>query len=229
MSTVDTKEKKLNGSGKIKGNPSTKPSLRGYFHQEAFFVALGGCSLLIAKSSTFSATLASVIYSMGLLLLFGISAIYHRPTWQPPQRAILKRFDHSAIFVMIAGTFTPIALLALSENSGQQLLILIWSIAALGILQSIFWVKAPKYLTALFYVGMGWLALPYLAEIKKALGTADQLLIIAGGVFYTAGALFYAAKKPKLFPEVFGYHELFHILTIIAALLHFLVIYKLIK
>ena len=190
-----------------------KPSLRGYFHQEAFFVTLGACSLLIAKSSRPLTTVASLIYSISLLLLFGISAIYHRPTWKPPQRALLKRLDHAAIFVLIAGTFTPISLLALSEHSGNQLLILIWSVAAIGILQSIFWVKAPKYLTAIFYVGMGWLIFPYLGELKNALGSTDQLLIITGGIFYTAGALFYAAKKPKLFPEIFGYHELFHLLT----------------
>lgn len=209
--------------------PSSKPVLRGYFHQEAFFVTLGACSLLIAKSSSPITTLASVIYSASLLLLFGISAIYHRPNWKPLQRAILKRLDHAAIFVLIAGTFTPISLFALSKTSSDQLLILIWSVTVIGILQSIFWVKAPKYLTAIFYVGMGWLIFPYLGELKKALGTPDQLLIIAGGIFYTAGALFYAAKKPKLFPTVFGYHELFHILTIVAAALHFVVIYKLIN
>lgn len=224
MSLISIKNKKLDSN-----KPATKPILRGYFHQEAFFVALGGCSLLIAKGSTGTAALASSIYSLSLLLLFGISAIYHRPTWQPAQRAILKRLDHSAIFVLIAGTFTPLALLALSENSGFQLLVLIWSVAALGIAQSIFWVKAPKYLTALFYVGMGWLAFPYLGEIKNVLGSGDQLLIIAGGILYTVGALFYAAKKPRLLPEIFGYHELFHVLTILAAILHFLVIYKLIK
>lgn len=173
-------------------------------------------------------TIASVIYSTGLLLLFGISAFYHRPHWEPKRRAFMKRLDHSAIFVLIASTFTPVCLLALPEQSGRQLLIIIWCAAFIGILQSIFWIKAPKVLTAFFYVVMGWFALPYFSELNATLSPSQLLLIVAGGVVYTLGALFYAFKRPKLVPTVFGYHELFHILTIIGAALHFIVIYQLI-
>jgi hemolysin III len=208
--------------------PLKKPLLRGYLHQEAFFASLGACALLVAKSTNPQSLLASVIYSCGLLLLFGISAIYHRPHWQPKPRAFMKRLDHSAIFILIASTFTPICLLALPAKEGHQLLLVVWAVAGAGVLQSIFWVKAPKAFTALFYVFMGWLALPYLGDLKDSLGTAKLTFIIAGGVVYTIGAIFYALKKPKLVMEVFGYHELFHLFTIIGAGLHFVAIYQLI-
>lgn len=205
-----------------------KPILRGYFHQESFFFFLGAGCLLMAKASTNTALFAAGIYVLGLLLLFGTSAIYHRPHWQPARRKLLKRFDHSAIFVVIAGTFTPICLLALSKQTGNQLLFIIWIAAFIGVMQSIFWVKAPKYITAIFYIIMGWLAVPYFAEFKAALGLTQFYLIVCGGIVYTVGAIFYALKKPKLNPAYFGYHELFHIFTIIGASLHFVVIYRLI-
>lgn len=209
-------------------SPPPKPRLRGYFHQEAFYTALGACALLIARSSNQRARTASIIYSGGLLFLFGMSAIYHRPHWEPRARAILKRFDHSAIFILIAGTFTPICLLSLPERSGHQLLLIIWLAAFVGILQSVLWAKAPKWLTSFLYVVMGWFALPYLDELRESLGRKNLSLIVAGGIVYTIGAVFYAMKKPKLSPSVFGYHEAFHLLTIIAAILHFIVIQQLI-
>lgn len=207
---------------------SAKPSLRGYFHQEAFFVFLGACILMVAKSATEQKFWASLIYSFGVLFLFGVSAIYHRPHWEPKPRALLKRFDHSAIFILIAGSFTPFCLLALPHDIGVGLLKTVWLLAILGLLQSIFWVKAPKWVTAILYVGMGWLVAPYIPELKISLGAFNVKLIFAGGVFYTVGAVFYALKRPVLNPKIFGYHELFHVFTIIAAALHFMVIYGLI-
>lgn len=206
-----------------------KPVLRGYFHQEAFFISVGACAMLIANSTHVIAYFASSIYSFGLLFMFGVSAIYHRPHWEPKPRAFLKRLDHSAIFILIAATSTPLCLLALSQSSGKAFLLLIWVVAFIGVLQSIFWVSAPKYLTAIFYVGMGWLALPYLSEIHSSLGFAQLLLLIIGGVFYSVGAIFYALKWPVRSARIFGYHELFHIFTIVAATLHFIVIYQIIK
>ncbi len=208
--------------------PLIKPSLRGYLHQEAFFIALGACSVLIALSTNEMARIASITYSVGLLMLFGISAVYHRPHWEPKARSIMKRFDQSAIFIQIAGTFTPLCLLVLPQNEGKHLLMVIWSGAFLGILQSVFWVNAPRWLTAIFYVLLGWLIFPYVSELKESLGNNNISLIIAGGLFYTIGAIFYALKKPKLNPAVFGYHELFHLFTIIAAGFHFIVIYQVI-
>lgn len=206
----------------------TKPLLRGYFHQEAFFIALGASALLIAKANTDRALVASIVYAIGLLLMLGISALYHRPTWQPAARALMKRLDHSAIFVQIAGTFTPICLLALVDEQGIRLLVVVWAAAVLGIAQSVLWAKAPKWLSAILYVTLGWFALPYLGELKLALGPANLFLLAGGGVAYTIGAVFYASKRPNLFPGIFGYHELFHALTIVGALLHFIVVYQLI-
>ena len=207
-------------------NPLKKPALRGYFHQQAFFVFLAACLVLLIKSPD-QKIVSSAIFSFGLLFLFGVSAIYHRPHWEPKPRALLKRFDHSAIFILIAGTFTPFCLLALPKAAGDYLLKTIWVLAFAGVLQSIFWVKAPKWLTALLYVGMGWLVSPYIPELNQSLGPGNVVLIFAGGVFYTIGALFYALKKPVLNPKIFGYHELFHVFTIVAAALHFAVIYQL--
>ncbi len=163
-------------------NLPQKPLLRGYLHQEAFFITLGASILLIAKSSTSLSLISSIVFSIGLLLLFGISALYHRPYWKPKARVFLKRLDHSAIFILIASTFTPICLLALPPTSGNMLLIIVWIAAVLGILQSIFWVKAPKIVTALLYIIMGWQALPYLKELNQSLGTPQVSLLITGGI-----------------------------------------------
>lgn len=174
------------------------------------------------------ALVSSLIYSFGLLFLLGTSAIYHRLHWQPKSRALVRRIDHSAIFILIAGTFTPICLLALPEKSGWPLFVVVWMAALIGILQSIFWIKAPKIISAILYVVMGWLAFPYLGELNGVLGLTSLSLLVSGGSVFTLGAVFYALKKPKLWPKIFGYHELFHLFTIIGAALHFIVIYQLI-
>jgi hemolysin III len=205
-----------------------KPRLRGYLHQEAFYISLGACALLIAQSSTLKTLVASLVYSMGLLLLFGFSAFYHRLHWEPQVRRILKRIDHSAIFILIAGTVTPIALLALSDLEGTRLLWAVWSAAAIGIILSVLWVSAPKWVTALLCVVAGWVCSPYIGSLKETLSMTDLAFLIAGGLVYSVGALFYALRKPNWFPGTFGYHELFHLFTIIAAMLHFIVVYKLV-
>lgn len=208
--------------------PRGKPRLRGYIHQEAFFISLGACILLIAKSTTTLSMISTLVYSFGLLVLFGISATYHRPMWPPKHRAMMKRFDHCAIFILIAGTFTPFCLLALSSEDGHRLLSVIWGTAFVGILQSFFWPKAPKWFTALFYVIAGWMVLPYISELKASLGETNLAMLAVGGVVYTIGAVAYAMKKPHLRPAIFGYHEFFHVLTIIGAAFHFFVIYQII-
>jgi hemolysin III len=206
-----------------------KPLLRGHFHQAAFFFALGACSMLFFNIHGARAIVATVIYSLSLVGLFGISALYHRPTWNPHQRVWMKRMDHAAIYVLIAGTTTPICLLALSKIAGVKLLWILWSAAIFGILQSLFWVTAPKWFSALLYIAVGCLIVPYLPEFKEALAANNVLLIIAGGIVYIVGAIIYALKKPNPSPRFFGYHEIFHLLVIIGATLHFLVIAKLIK
>ena len=203
-----------------------KPLLRGHFHQAMFFVALGACSVLVFKSTTLVETLATLIYSLGLLIMFGVSALYHRIHWEPKARLLMKKLDHCGIYIMIAGTFTPICLLSLSETSGQKLLILIWIVALLGILQSVFFVNLPKLVSAILYLIAGYLILPYLSELQAHLGMTNVALILAGGIVYSIGALTYGLKRPVLNPRVFGYHELFHTLVGVAAILHFIVIYS---
>lgn len=204
-----------------------KPLLRGHFHQAAFFVAVGASAVLLAEAAKTNAIGAIFIYSLGLCGMLGISALYHRPQWGHVGRLWMKRLDHAAIFLMIAGTGTPVALLGVPGPSGEKLRNIFWGVAVIGILQSLFWVKAPKWASALLYVGMGWLALPYLAELKTALGSAGLVFLLAGGIVYTVGAVIYALKRPNPWPQVFGYHEIFHLLVVIAAVLHFCCVYRL--
>lgn len=201
-----------------------KPLLRGHFHQAMFFVSLGACSLLISSSDTIEQLIASITYSIGLLLMFGISALYHRVNWSPDARAILKKLDHSAIFVMIAGSFTPVTLLALSEESGMTLLKIIWAVAFAGILKCVFYSKSPKWVNVLMYMIAGYLIMPYIVELAESVGAVRMWLLALGGAAYTIGGISYGLQYPKLNPKVFGYHELFHVLVSIAAVLHFIVV-----
>lgn len=204
---------------------STKPYLRGHFHQAAFFMAVGSCLMLIVKADEPRAVWACLIYSLSLIALLGTSALYHRITWQPKARSLMKRLDHSAIYLLIAGTFTPICLLALGEESGQKLLLTIWGVAVLGIVQSIFFVGAPKWLSAILYLIAGYLIMPYLSELK---GSVNLFLLMGGGIIYTIGAVTYALKKPDFRPDFFGYHEVFHLLVVCAAIFHFAMIYQIV-
>lgn len=205
-----------------------KPLLRGHFHQAAFFFALGAGLMLIMKSQNMTATLASSIYTFSLVFLFGTSSLYHRVNWEPEKRKWMKRLDHSAIYILIAGTFTPICLLALPESTGKNLLITIWSVALLGVFQSLFYVQAPKWLSATLYVIAGYLILPFVNELSLRIGPMNVAWLVCGGLAYTIGAVCYAMKRPTLNPAIFGYHEVFHILVIVGAICHFVVIYSVI-
>jgi hemolysin III len=206
-----------------------KPKLRGVLHQFAASCALGAGAVLIAVAPTARAATAAAIYAFSLVALFTVSATYHRVNWSVRGRAWMRRMDHASIFVLIAGTYTPLAMLGLPEAAGSGLLLAIWGGALLGVLQSLFWVHAPKVLTAALAVGVGWTMVPYFGDVRRGLGAAPFWLIISGGVAYTLGALAYAAKRPNLRPGVFGYHELFHALTLVGAALHFAVVLKLVR
>lgn len=205
-----------------------KPILRGWSHQAMFFVALGACSLLIAKSVNTAQYISTIIYSIGLLMMLGVSAFYHRIHWEPRKRDLLGRLDHSAIYVMIAGTCTPITLLVLNGDSGTTLLISIWSVAAIGILKSIFFPNLPEMVSALIYLIPGYMVLPYLSELMPKLGVSNIVLLIVGGALYTIGAIFYGLKRPGRNAKWFGYHEIFHLLVCVAAVLHFIIIYNIV-
>lgn len=206
-----------------------KPRLRGVLHQFAAAWALGAGSVLVAVAPTLRAAVAAAVYAVSLVALFVVSATYHRVTWGVRGRAWMRRMDHASIFLLIAGTYTPIALLGLPAESGNRLLWAIWGGALAGILQSLFWVQAPKPLVAALAVGVGWTIVPYMGEARHALGAAVFLLILLGGLAYTLGALAYATRRPRLHPGVFGYHEVFHALTLVGAALHFVAVLQLVR
>ncbi len=204
-----------------------KPLIRGYIHQAAFVIALGACALLISQSHGARALTSNIIYSLTLTGMYGVSALYHSPMWSRRNYLLMRSIDHAAIFALIAGSATPICLLGLNNESGRRLLFMLWGIAAIGMFLAIFWTQGPKWMRSLLYVAIGWLAVFYLSEIKSSLGLADTELLLIGGVIYTVGALVYAIKRPDPFPRVFGYHEIFHILVVIASVFYFRVIYGL--
>ncbi len=204
-----------------------KPLVRGYIPQATFFIALGACIALISQSHGVRALFSTIVYSFTLTLLYGVSALYHRSMWSHRNYLLMKRIDHAAIFALIAGSATPICLLGLKGESRLQLFLIIWTMAIFGMILTIFWIHTPKWARAFLYVVIGWFALLYFPQIKSSLGFTDMLLLLIGGLIYTVGALIYAFKWPNPFPQVFGYHEIFHILIVLASGFHFIVIYNL--
>jgi hemolysin III len=162
------------------------------------------------------------VYGATLFALFAVSAVYHRPTWSPRARAWMRRLDHAAIFLLVAGTYTPLCLL-LGGGRGMALLAFVWTGAAFGILQAVLFVGAPKPLVVVIYVALGWAVIPVIPALRTVLGTESLLLLAAGGVVYSLGAVVYAVRRPDPYPRVFGYHEVFHAMVIVAAALHFAV------
>ena len=206
-----------------------KPLLRGVSHELAFFAALGAGAVLIAMAPTAHAALATSVYVVSLAAMLGISASYHRGPWGPRGRALWQRADHAMIFLFIAGSYTPICLLALGGNDGLQLLGLAWVGASAGVLRAIFWPRAPRVITAGLYVVLGWALVIYWRDVAAALGPVARALFVAGGVLYTAGALVYATRRPDPSPRVFGYHEVFHVLVIAASICHFAAVVALVR
>lgn len=169
---------------------------------------------------------ASLIYSGSLIVQYGVSAFYHTRTWSREKYLILRRIDHAAIFILIAGSATPICLLKLKSTTGLQLLFIFWLVALIGMLITTKWTHAPKWTRALLYLFMGWIGVFYFPEIKASLNIIDIRLLILGGVTYTVGALIYAFKWPDPFPTIFGYHEIFHILVVFGSGFHFALNYN---
>lgn len=197
---------------------SSKPRLRGVSHELAFFAALGAGAVLISFAPA-RAAWAAAVYAVSLATMLGTSALYHRPTWAPGPRRWLRRADHAAIFVLIAGTYTPFTLLL--PGQGAAMLALAWGGAAAGILQSFFWVHAPRPLVASLYVALGWAVVVFWPALHAAIGTGGLAFLILGGVLYSIGAVVYATRRPNPNPAVFGYHEIFHAFVVAAAICHF--------
>jgi hemolysin III len=200
------------------------PRLRGLLHAYAFWFALAAAIVLVAVAANGRARIAAIIYGVGLCALFGASATYHRWRGHPRWKPILRRVDHSTIFVFIAASYTPIALLVLDDPVRIIVLASVWAGAFAGVAMSICWIDAPRVLVALCYVAVGWVAAVAMPELFSARGIAMPLLLLAGGVLYSLGAAAYATKRPNPWPRTFGFHEVFHALVIAAAVVHFVAI-----
>jgi hemolysin III len=201
-----------------------KPRLRGVFHQYAFFVSLAcGVGLILAASDGRS-RVAVAIYAAAVSALLGTSALYHRVTWRPSARRWMRRLDHSMIFVLIAGTYTPVALLALKGPLASTILIVMWAGALGGVIFKLAWIDAPKWLFALVYVVLGLVTATVFGELPATIGWLGAVGLATGGLLYVVGAVIYTSGKPNPWPKVFGYHEVFHTLVLAAAGLHYAVI-----
>jgi hemolysin III len=204
--------------------PVVKPRMRGVLHQYAFFVAVVLGAVLVIVAPDGRARVAAAIYAFAVSGLLGTSALYHRVTWSKRARAWMRRLDHSMIFVLIAGTYTPFALLVLDGTLAQAILIVVWAGALGGIVLNLVWITAPRWLTAAVYVALGWVAVAAMPALADKIGAGGVALLMGGGLLYTAGAVIYATKRPDPSPEVFGYHEIFHALVVAAAAAHFAVV-----
>jgi hemolysin III len=196
-----------------------RPTWRGWIHAATFPVAIAAGIVLIVLAQGAAAKWACAVFMATSLLLFGNSALYHRFDWSPKIRAVLKRIDHANILLLIAGTYTPIAVLALPTDKAIILLSLVWGGAILGILFRIFWIDAPRWLYVALYLVLGWAAVMYMIDLFQA-NAAMMILVIVGGVLYTVGAVVYALKRPNPWPGHFGFHEIFHVCTVLAFLCH---------
>jgi len=201
-----------------------KPRLRGVIHEVAFFVSLASGAWLVWAAPTTSSALICLVYACSISLLFGVSALFHRHTWGPVGRRRMRRADHSTIFIAIAGSYTAVAGIALSGWARTALLLIVWIGAIAGITLRQVWLDAPKWVIALPYVVVGWAAVVVLPQLYRALGSTGFVLLLIGGLAYSAGAVVYALKKPNPVSGVFGYHEVFHACTIAGAVFHFVVI-----
>lgn len=194
-----------------------RPRLRGVFHQYAFFASLLLGAALVVGSSGPAERTSAVVFATALATMFGISALYHRITWRPRARLWMRRLDHAAIYLLIAGTYTPFALLALTDVWRWTILPIVWGGALVAIVLKVAWVDAPKWLAVAIGIALGWIGVVALPQLWAHAGLTGVALLLAGGILYTGGAIVYARRRPDPVPAVFGYHELFHALVIAAA------------
>ncbi|MGZ4429859.1 MAG: PAQR family membrane homeostasis protein TrhA [Nocardioidaceae bacterium] len=198
-----------------------KPRLRGWLHAATAPLALAAGVVLVVLSPTASTRIGSAVFATSALALFTVSAVYHRGTWSPRVRRLLRRFDHANIFLLIAGSYTPFTLLLLHGLDQVLLLSVVWAGAVLGVLFRVFWVDAPRWLHTPIYVALGWAAVFFFGDFVHTAGTAVLVLMCVGGGLYTLGGLVYGFQRPDPFPRWFGFHEVFHALTIAAFVAHY--------
>ncbi|MBW4704061.1 MULTISPECIES: hemolysin III family protein [unclassified Micromonospora] len=205
-----------------------KPRMRGWLHTYAFFVALVCGTVLCAVAATrpgWAPLVSCLIYSVTVCGLFGTSALYHRRVWSERGYQIMRRMDHSMIFVFIAGTYTPLCALLLDRRMATLMLGLVWGGALAGVAVKLIWPHAPRWVSAPLYLALGWVSVAILPQILRQGGVTVLVLLAAGGAMYSIGAVFYALRRPNPWPTVFGHHEFFHACTLLAALCHHIAIY----
>ena len=203
---------------------AVKPRLRGVSHEVAFYVAIALAVLLGQKAQGAAGTSGAIVFGVSVVAMFGTSALYHRRTWSVPARRWMRRLDHAMIYTLIAGTYTPFALLVLHNSWKIAVLAVVWSGAGAAILVKMLWVDAPKWLAAAFAIALGWAGVIAAPQLFGGIGLAGALLLLAGGVAYTVGGIVYARRRPDPFPTIFGYHEVFHALVIAAVALQYAVV-----
>ncbi len=201
-----------------------KPKLRGWIHAGMFPVAVAAGIVLVALAGTGEARTAAAIFASTGALLFGTSALFHRGSWSPRVHRLLRRLDHSNIFLIIAGTCTPFAVLALPPSEGRVLLWVVWLGALAGVAFRVLWVGAPRWLYTPAYVALGWVVVFFLPGFLAGAGVAVLVLIMVGGALYSVGALIYGTKRPNPSPRWFGFHEVFHTLTVAAFIVHYIAV-----
>jgi hemolysin III len=206
-----------------------KPRWRGRIHLGAFVVSLPAGLALVLLSRGVSAHVAAALFAVSLAGLFGTSAIYHTRTWAPHMRARLQRMDHAMIFVLIAGSYTPITLLAMQPAWGISLLTVVWTVAVIGVTLALARFHALQSVGGYLYIGLGWIVVLALPAVVQSLGSLELLLLFAGGVLYTVGAIGLRLQRPNPQPLVFGYHEVWHAMTVAAAACHFTLVAMLVR
>ncbi len=203
---------------------AVKPLLRGVLHQAAFFASLAAAPLLIVGADGTRARVGAAVFAGAVVACFGASALYHRVTWTPHVRLWMRRVDHAGVYLLIAGTYTPVSLLVLHGAWRPAILAIVWTGSAAAIVLKFVWVRAPKWLAAAIGIGLGWVAVVALPQLVTRLSVVEATLLIVGGLAYTAGAVVYARRRPDPVPAVFGYHEVFHALTIVAVICQYVAI-----
>jgi len=193
-----------------------KPRLRGVLHQGAFIASIIVAPLLLVSADGSRSRVAAAVFAFSVTACFGASALYHRVTWAPSVRRWMRRVDHAGVYLLIAGTYTPVSLLVLDRDWGRVILIVVWTGALAAMLLKFMWADAPKWVAAAVGLALGWVAVVALPQLVERLRPSALTLLIAGGLLYSAGAVVYARRKPDPLPAVFGYHEVFHALTIAA-------------
>ena len=204
--------------------PDLRPRLRGVSHQWAFFVSLVLGGVLIAFSHGAASYVSASVFAASVAAMFGASALYHRVIWSPSARRLMRRVDHSMIYALIAGTYTPFGLLVLHGSWRISVLAVVWSGAAAAVILKIVWLDAPKWLAAVLGIALGWVGIVASPQLVHYLGLTGTLLLVGGGIFYTVGGIVYARRRPDPVPTIFGYHEVFHALVIAAVALQYGVI-----